>query len=69
MISRNNQEIPITPEEKLQKSADFCKDKCPVCTRARKKGRGFLYAMVKFESKFCPHCKAYAKVYGKPAYK
>ncbi|HOW84196.1 MAG TPA: hypothetical protein PK573_16655 [Spirochaetota bacterium] len=59
----------MTNEEKLKKMADFCKEECPVCTRARKKGKGFLYAMVKFESKFCPYCKAYEKVYNRPAYK
>ena len=54
----------MTPEEKLKKSAAFCKDKCPVCKAARKKGKGFLYTLVKLESKFCPHCKAYQQVYG-----
>lgn len=56
-------------DEELKKKADFCKDKCPVCTRARKKGKGFLYTMVKLERKLCPYCRAYEKVYGKPAYK
>ena len=56
-------------DKKTVAKAGFCKDKCPVCTRARKKGRGILYNMVKLERKICPYCRAYEKVYGKPAYK
>jgi len=56
-------------DEELKKKADFCKYTCPVCTRARKKGKGFLYTMVKLERKFCPYCRAYEQVYGKPAYR
>mgnify|MGYP000846050953 FL=1 len=59
----------MTHDEELKKKADFCKDKCPICTRARKKGKGFLYILVKTERKLCPNCRAYEKVYGKPAYK
>jgi hypothetical protein len=55
-------------DDKLQKMADFCKNSCPVCVRARKKGKGLLYMMVKLERKLCPFCRAYEKVYGKPAY-
>jgi len=58
----------MTDDAKLKEMADFCKDKCPVCVRARKKGKGILYMLVKFEAKFCPYCKAYARVYGRPAY-
>ena len=55
-------------DEKTLKRADFCKNKCPVCKRARKKGKGVLYLLVKLESKLCPFCRAYEKVYGKPAF-
>ncbi|MCE5263455.1 MAG: hypothetical protein LLG97_07960 [Deltaproteobacteria bacterium] len=50
------------------KMADFCKKSCTGCKIARKKGRGFLYQFVKLESRFCPMCRAYEKVYGKKAY-
>jgi hypothetical protein len=55
-------------DQKLKKKADFCKNSCPLCVRARKKGKGMLYALVKLESKVCPYCRAYKKVYGIPAY-
>jgi hypothetical protein len=51
------------------KKAEFCRDKCPLCKKARAKGKGFLYQLVKLESKICPNCRAYEKVYGRPAYK
>ena len=56
-------------DPKTMEKAKFCKDKCPVCTRAREKGKGLLYQLVKFERKFCPYCRAYEEVFGKPAYK
>ncbi|MFO7559578.1 MAG: hypothetical protein R6X10_12165 [Desulfobacterales bacterium] len=50
------------------KMAEFCKKSCPVCTRAREKGEGFLYQFVKLEEGICPACRSYKKVYGKPAH-
>lgn len=39
---------------------------CPVCTRARKKQRGFAFWFVKnVEGGVCPACKAYERVYGR----
>lgn len=55
-------------DEKTIAMAEFCRDTCPLCTRARKKGKGFLYRFVKLERRICPSCRAYEKVYGKPAY-
>ncbi|MDY6905023.1 MAG: hypothetical protein SWH61_10080 [Thermodesulfobacteriota bacterium] len=52
-----------------QSLAHFCKDTCPVCTRARKKGKGVLYQMVRIEEHMCPACRSYKKVYGVPAHK
>jgi hypothetical protein len=49
--------------------AGFCKNTCPVCTRARKTGEGFLYNFVKLEEELCPACRSYKKVYGVPAHK
>ncbi len=37
---------------------------CPLCRYARKKQRGVLYTIAKFESHICPFCRAYKKVYG-----
>lgn len=50
------------------KMAQFCKDGCPGCKKARENQKGFTYQFVKFESRFCPMCRAYEKVYGKKAY-
>lgn len=52
-----------------RKLSSFCKDTCPVCTRAREKGEGLLYNFVKAEEKLCPACRSYKKVYGVPAHK
>jgi uncharacterized protein CbrC (UPF0167 family) len=39
---------------------------CPVCTKARKQQRGFVYWFVKnIENGICPYCAAYERVYGK----
>ncbi len=48
--------------------ANFCKNTCPVCTRAREKGEGVLYNVVRVEEHFCPACRSYKKVYGMPAH-
>ncbi|MEW6078035.1 MAG: hypothetical protein AB1724_09505 [Thermodesulfobacteriota bacterium] len=48
--------------------ADFCKDTCPICTRAREKGEGLLHSFVKLEEGICPACRSYKKVYGVPAH-
>ena len=56
-------------DEKTLKMAKFCMTECPVCTRGRNKGRGFLYNLVRLERHICPMCKAYEKVYGAPAHK
>lgn len=51
-----------------KKMADFCRNTCPVCTRGREKGEGVLHTMVKLEEGLCPACRAYKKVYGRPAH-
>jgi len=51
-----------------KKLGNFCKDSCPVCTKAREKGEGFLHTLVKIEEKICPACRSYKKVYGVPAH-
>jgi len=48
--------------------ANVCK-RCKLCGRARNKQKGLSYFFVKnIESKTCPFCRAYKKVYGKPSY-
>jgi hypothetical protein len=42
---------------------------CPVCVMARKKQKGIAFNMVKnVETKICPFCVAYEKVYGRKAH-
>lgn len=55
-------------DEKTLKAAEFCKSGCPMCVKAREKGHGILFRLVKIEARFCPKCRAYEKVYGVPAY-
>jgi hypothetical protein len=42
---------------------------CPVCRRARMRQRGLAFWLVKkIESKMCPFCRAYERVYGRKAH-
>lgn len=49
--------------------ASFCEGTCPICTRAREKGEGFLYNVVKIERHVCPMCRSRGKVHGVPSHK
>jgi rubrerythrin len=54
--------------EKDRQMAQKCLE-CPVCKHARKKQAGMAYWFVgKIETKVCPFCKAYEKVYGRKAH-
>ncbi len=54
--------------EKDRKNAQGCVE-CPICSKAREKGKGLAYWFVKYiDRKVCPMCKAYEKVYGVKAY-
>jgi hypothetical protein len=54
--------------EQDRKLARMCLN-CPVCNYARRKQRGLIFWFVtRIESKYCPNCKAYEKVYGRPAH-
>ena len=54
--------------EKDRKLAQKCVA-CPVCDRARDKQKGFAFWFVKtVESRVCPACQAYERVYGKKAH-
>jgi hypothetical protein len=42
---------------------------CPVCRQARKKQRGIAFKMVQtVETRLCPFCRAYERVYGRKAH-
>jgi len=56
----------ITDEDR--KKAKQCLE-CPICNRARRKQKGLAFWFVKkVESKICPACKAYEKVYQRKAH-
>lgn len=42
---------------------------CPVCRCARRKQSGLAFQLVKqVETKVCPFCRAYARVYGQKSH-
>jgi hypothetical protein len=48
--------------------AGFCVN-CPVCRRARRQQGGAAFQLVKqVETKVCPFCRAYERVYGRKAH-
>jgi len=54
--------------DKLKAKARICL-KCPICSRAREKQKGFAYFFTKYiDRKVCPYCKAFEKVTGRFAY-
>jgi hypothetical protein len=54
--------------EKDRARAQKCLE-CFVCSRARRKQRGFAFWLVKWvEGGLCPYCKAYERVYGRKAH-
>ncbi len=41
---------------------------CPLCRHARDRGEGVAYRVVqRLEKDICPFCRAYERVYGRPA--
>lgn len=41
---------------------------CPLCRNARRRGKGIAYEIVhRLEKDICPFCRAYERVYGRPA--
>ena len=59
-------EAEITDRDRAR--AQRCVE-CPVCTRARRKQRGLTFWLVKrVESRLCPFCQAYEKVYGRKSH-
>jgi uncharacterized protein CbrC (UPF0167 family) len=48
--------------------AQFCLN-CPVCQRARQRQHGAAFWLVKHvETRLCPFCRAYERVYGRKAH-
>ena len=42
---------------------------CPMCSYARRKQKGLIFWILKrIESRICPYCKAYERVYGRKAH-
>jgi hypothetical protein len=69
MKKLQNRPAEALDDPRIMARAKFCKDTCPICRYARKKGHGLLFQLVKLERKLCPFCRAYEKVYRKPAYR
>jgi hypothetical protein len=42
--------------------------KCKLCKYARKKQKGLIFNMVRLESRICPFCRAYERIYGRRSY-
>ncbi|MHC1592634.1 MAG: hypothetical protein ACXQT1_00965 [Methermicoccaceae archaeon] len=55
-------------DSELEKRAEFCRSKCPVCTRARADGGLARWFVKHIDRKVCPYCRAYEKIYHKKAY-
>lgn len=54
--------------QELIKKALNCVD-CGICKRARVKQKGIAYFFVKYiDRKVCPDCKAFEKVFNRPAF-
>ncbi len=54
---------------KLDRALAKVCEHCPVCVPARHAQSGVLYNFVKFaETRFCPFCRAYGRVHGRPAH-
>ena len=53
------------PSQLDQALAKVCMN-CPVCRRARRQQRGAAFQLVKrIETKICPFCRAYERVFGR----
>ena len=55
-------------QSKISKRAKFCRDLCPDCKMARKRGGIFKWFVKNVERKVCPMCRAYERELGRPAY-
>lgn len=54
--------------ERDRRRAEKCL-RCPACRRARARQGGWAFWLVKrIESKLCPWCRAYERVYGRKAH-
>lgn len=59
---------PTKPSALDVKMAQICQ-RCLVCRQARRRQRGMAFWLVRrVEGKVCPFCRAYERVYGRPAH-
>lgn len=57
------------PKDLQRGLAKFCKDRCPICRRARAKQRGVAYVLTRYiDAPVCPACRSYKAVYGRASY-
>lgn len=57
-----------SPSKLDQSLAKVCMN-CPVCRRARRQQSGAAFQLVKrVETKICPFCRAYERVYGRKSH-
>lgn len=60
--------IPKSPTPLDRVLAKVCLN-CPVCRTARRQQRGAAFWLTsRVESRFCPFCRAYERVYGRKAH-
>ncbi|HTX66068.1 MAG TPA: hypothetical protein VMD31_09870 [Opitutaceae bacterium] len=61
--------VPSPPPSRLDQAlAQVCRN-CPVCRRARRRQRGAAFWLVRrVESRVCPFCRAYGRVYHRNAH-
>jgi hypothetical protein len=56
-------------QSKLDRALVKVCENCPVCRRARRRQSGTAFRLVKqVETKLCPFCRAYERVYGRKAH-
>jgi hypothetical protein len=56
------------PTQSDRSLAAVCQ-RCPACRHARRRQRGILFQLVRrVESRLCPFCRAYERVYARKAH-
>ncbi len=51
----------------MSRRAEFCRNICPICKRARTKGGVAKWFVKNIDRKVCPMCRAYEREYKKRA--
>jgi hypothetical protein len=55
-------------DQKTLDDAEYCRSKCKICVRARKKEHGLLQWILQKVEGSCEKCRAFETVYGVPAH-